>query len=234
MARRFWPARRHGAALYDVETRQRRGPLLPHPEPVSCVTFSPDGQYAVTGCEDGLVRFWHVAAGEMLEKTLTHHGELRALAFSSDGKLLLTGSEDRTARLWNVATGQAAAAPLPHAHGVNSVAISPDNKTLLTASQDGRGQLWDAATGKPIGPPVVQGAGLSVAGFSADGRTFLLARANGGSALCRCRRPWTATRSDWFSRSAVDGPGIERRWHRRRTGWPEMARAPPRLPMLRP
>ena len=71
---------------------------------ITCVAFSPDGDFLATSSDDGTVKLWSVATEE---ETATFHGhtaEVLAVAFSLDGKTLASASVDRTARLWNVAT----------------------------------------------------------------------------------------------------------------------------------
>src|SRR5262249_50217651 len=46
------------AQRWDTVTGKSIGEPLPHPGPIECVAFTPDGKHFVTGCNDGVVRLW--------------------------------------------------------------------------------------------------------------------------------------------------------------------------------
>ena len=98
---------------------------------------------------------WHVAA-KLMERSLSHHGDVHGVAFSPDGRRLATVSADRTACLWDVAKGAPLASPLNHEGAVLTIAFSPDGRMIATAGDDGVLRRWDAVTGdvaRRIEPP---------------------------------------------------------------------------------
>jgi WD40 repeat protein len=130
--------------------------LLHHEDPVSCVTFSPDGKTLASASDDHTVRLWDVATRQLLGKPLEGHtAAVTSVAFSRDGKTLASASEDNAVRLWDVATRQPLGKPLEgHTDYVRSVTFSPDGKTLASASDDHTVRLWDVATRQPLGKPL--------------------------------------------------------------------------------
>jgi WD40 repeat protein len=50
------------ARLWEAATGRPLGAPYPHPAALHAVAFSPDGRTLLTGCEDGLARFWEVPA----------------------------------------------------------------------------------------------------------------------------------------------------------------------------
>ena len=66
--------------------------------------FTPDSKtLAVTG-QDGTVRLWSIAAGQVA-LTLQHHiGPVTGVSFSNDGMLMATSGADATVRLWPAAS----------------------------------------------------------------------------------------------------------------------------------
>src|SRR5262245_9894794 len=69
-----------------------------HRQPVSSVTFTPDGKTAIAGCdalgssaERDLIRFWDAATGTLLRSLDLPNGT-ECLALSSDGKILAAQS----------------------------------------------------------------------------------------------------------------------------------------------
>lgn len=100
--------------------------------------FSPDGQVLATLSEDGRIRLWQVADGQLLH-TLEGY---RFIEFSPDGRVLATLSEDGMFRLWQVADGQ-----LFHALDdcrFEFIKFSPDGQMLARDGCDGI-EIWQWA-----------------------------------------------------------------------------------------
>jgi len=66
----------------------------------SSIAFSCDGQYLVSGLEDGLIRLWSVN-GEHLTLFEAHEGNISAVAFSRDGRKLASVSGG-TIKIWDL------------------------------------------------------------------------------------------------------------------------------------
>ena len=143
------------------------------------VGFSPDGQFIVSGSEDGTVRLWNLD-GKAIGEPFQEHGEsVLSVGFSPDGQFIVSGSEDGTVRLWNL-NGEAIGEPFQRNGGsVWSVGFSPDGQFIVSGSEDGTVRLWNL-DGEAIGEPF-QGNGGSVlsVGFSPDGQSIVSGSSDG-------------------------------------------------------
>jgi WD40 repeat protein len=154
-----------------------------HENWVSCVAFSRDGTYIVSGSKDMTLRLWNANTGESTGKPLTGHlGKVTSAAFSPDGTHIVSGSDDGTLRLWNAHTGtpvwntssRRAIGSLFGLSEVTSVAFSPDGNRIVSGSNHGEVQVWDTLSGQPTTSPMKGNRSrvMNVA-FSADGTTVI-------------------------------------------------------------
>ncbi len=116
---------------------------------VSSLAFSPDGTTLVTGNQQGMIRVWDTATGQ-LRDTLKGHppgvrGGVLSLVYAPDGKTLASGGEDGTVRLWQAATGTQLLCLKGQPAAVNTVAFSRDGRRLAAALHDGTVRIWDSS-----------------------------------------------------------------------------------------
>jgi WD40 repeat protein len=81
--------------LYDLSTQQMAIELTGHGDAVSCLAYSPDGAWLISGSEDRTIRFWNGTTGE-LAVVQSLDTPVKALGFSSDGRYLYTGNANTT------------------------------------------------------------------------------------------------------------------------------------------
>jgi len=76
---------------------------------IYAVGWSPEGDRALTGGQDGTVRLFSVdrSAGSLTQTALGegHVGKVFGVAWSADGRHVVSGGQDRTLRLWSVEDG---------------------------------------------------------------------------------------------------------------------------------
>ena len=142
-ARRKLPALINKWPLPDLPHPALQRALTGHTGPVRAVAIAPDGTWLATGGDDGSVRIWDPATGEL---DISATGGIRAVAFAPDGTWLATGGDDGSVRIWDPATGQQRAALTGHTGYVSAVAIAPDGTWLATAGGDRSVRIWDPAT----------------------------------------------------------------------------------------
>jgi WD40 repeat protein len=166
-----------------------RHALLPHPAEVHAVAFAPGtgpGYRLLTGCADGKLRVWAVAAdGKIVGPSVLpegHDGAVRALAFSPDGKRFASAGEDRRVGVWEASGGgrqfwlRAGAGTGDSAHqgAVTSVQFTPDGH-LVSAGRDNALRVWklDESGGELVGSQPGRTGDATQLGVSADGRRLL-------------------------------------------------------------
>ncbi len=76
-----------------------------HQDPITNLTYSPDGATVATGSQDGTVALWDARDGSLIRTLIGHSDGVNSIAFSPDGQRLISGSDDRTAILWDVSQG---------------------------------------------------------------------------------------------------------------------------------
>lgn len=154
---------------------QTPGLVIPfgHTSGIASAVFSPNGQFILTGGQDGTAKLWDMK-GRVIQ-TFAAKAAVMAVAFSPDGKSVLTGGMDNTAKLWDI-SGQERQSFIGHDYWVETVAFSPDGTTILTGCTNGTAKLWDL-NGKTLLTINIQSSGgtsVRAVTFSPNGRTLLI------------------------------------------------------------
>merc|ERR1719379_2055291 len=122
-----------------------------HSEPISSVTLSSDGQFALSGAWDRTMRLWDLNTGSTVRTFHGHTKDVNSVAFSSDNRQIVSGSRDRTAKLWNtLAECKYTIVEDMHTDWVSSVKFSPSAKMPLIVSGgwDKLVKVWNLNTCK--------------------------------------------------------------------------------------
>ncbi len=141
--------------LWDVP-QQSKIAVLQHAAVINCASFSTDGRQLVTGDNDGVVKIWDAATGNLQKKLDCRSeeywscGGIQKVALSSDGVLLATGQQDGWLLLWQMQTGEILFDLIGHLDSVSVLEFSPEGRTLLSGDFAGIYKLWDVKTGREI------------------------------------------------------------------------------------
>lgn len=144
---------------------------------ISCVAFSPSGQWLATSDTGGESQVWDVGSGQRHLMLKTDAAWSSAVAFSPKGHLLASVGDDYQVKLWDVQTGECLQALTGHQHTIYTVAFSPDGRTLASGGLDSTVIVWHIDPASPRSEPQLQrfqgheGRVWSVA-FSPDGTTL--------------------------------------------------------------
>ena len=113
------------------------------------LSVSADGQRAVSGGVDGMVRVWDLRSGAAVHTLTGHHGPVMAVAVSADGQRAVSGGEDGTVRVWDLRSGAAAHTLTGHNRRISAVAISADGRYAVSGG-GGTVRVWDLADGAEL------------------------------------------------------------------------------------
>jgi WD40 repeat protein len=148
--------------IWDFEGNPIGNVSQAHDIAIRAVTFSPDGQFLITGGSDGSysksggvhgsVRFWDREGHSVREPLIAHKDAVTAITMSRDPQILVVGSNDETISLWNQ-TGQLIEQPHAHKIAVEAVAVSLDGQIIASGGYDSLICLWDKH-GNSIGSPL--------------------------------------------------------------------------------
>lgn len=128
--------------------------------PLLSITVSPDGNYAATGDQSGIVSVWDLRSGKRCKSWRPFAGETR-VQFSPRGTWLAAGSDYRDGRviLWTMEDFKEAANFVAHDGTLYALAFSADEKLLATGGREEIIKLWNladviAAKKHSSGPPM--------------------------------------------------------------------------------
>ncbi len=104
--------------------------VIDHASPVNDVVFLDDGAQLVTGTDDGKVRLWDAASGELVLTILDQRVAVGQLAYSPTGRWLAAGTRDGMLRVWDVGSWDEPRWTIKNENRCDRIAASPDG-TLL-------------------------------------------------------------------------------------------------------
>jgi WD40 repeat protein/tRNA A-37 threonylcarbamoyl transferase component Bud32 len=150
-----------------------------HADAVTCVTFSPDGQYLASSSMDQTIKLWDAQTVKEIRNYKGHTHWVSRVNFTPDGRRLVSVSEDGSARVWEVETAKCLFVLRGHAGPFAGLSISRDGKYAATGSYDQTAKIWDLLA-EP-GSRTLQAAQSQVSSvrFSRDGSQLAVATLGG-------------------------------------------------------
>jgi len=149
---------------------------------VNAVSFSPDGQYAITGGSNHTVKLWEVVTGQEVQTFEGLSSQPISVSLSPDSEKLVTESSNGVVRIWDVETGRPLHTFEEHSEAVLAATFSPDGQYVLSGSgRSGTLQLWEAETGMPVRTFDENPEAVFSLAFSPDGNYVLSGSGQSGT-----------------------------------------------------
>jgi periodic tryptophan protein 2 len=73
-----------------------------HSYDMSCLAYSPDGQFVATGGDDGKIKLWNTQSGFSFITFSEHQGGITSLEFAKQGQIVFSSSLDGTIRAFDL------------------------------------------------------------------------------------------------------------------------------------
>ncbi|KAH9976252.1 WD repeat protein [Lactifluus volemus] len=117
---------------------------------VNALAYSPDGQFIVTGGDDGKVKLWNTRSGFCIITFSQHTASVSSVQFASQGQVLFSASLDGTVRAFDLVryrNFRTFTSPSPVQF--SCLAVDPSGEVIAAGSTDSfEVFLWSIQTGK--------------------------------------------------------------------------------------
>ena len=90
--------------FFDFKGKCLYNPINTKDKFTTPISFSPDGQYLVSGGRKDLL-IWDIKTGELKHRLKSHQSMITSISWSPNGKYILSGSWDGTAKVWDPISG---------------------------------------------------------------------------------------------------------------------------------
>ena len=141
----------HTVSLWNLASGLQTTIFRGHTQPLSAMSFSPDGKWLVTGDLLPMIKIWEVATGqEKYSFQLSNKVKASGIVFSPDSRRVLILDGTNRMRTWDVLNGSELPPFITDNYSVEKANFFPDERRLLTSSNDRKLIIWDYETRKKL------------------------------------------------------------------------------------
>jgi WD40 repeat protein len=132
--------------LWDLDTGEVLRTFEDRDRFVYCMALTRDGRYVVSGWQDGHIKVWDTATGEVAERS---RGDeyVSAVAVSGDGRLALSTGGTGEVQVWDLMTGDSVLRLEGHARSPAYIAVTDDGRRAVSSGYDKEVRIWDLTKG---------------------------------------------------------------------------------------
>ncbi|XP_064642967.1 protein qui-1-like [Lineus longissimus] len=118
-----------------------------HAERITCVVFTFDSQYIVTGSVDKSLKVWETQTGKLTQVLVEHDAMITTIAVTNCNQHVVSGSADTKILVWNLTTGTVEHHLSGHSGTVTALRLTSDGTVLISGSKDGTLRVWGVNQG---------------------------------------------------------------------------------------
>uniref|UniRef100_A0A7S2U3F1 WDR5-like beta-propeller domain-containing protein n=1 Tax=Lotharella oceanica TaxID=641309 RepID=A0A7S2U3F1_9EUKA len=122
--------------------------LMGHSRAITCLEFSPDGQFLASGSADCTVKIWNFKSGKLHKSLEEHTAGINAVAWGGKSGALCTASDDGRIFVYNVKTWKIRHKLLGHQKPVFCVDMSNDESLIVSGGMDNKVRIWSSRSGR--------------------------------------------------------------------------------------
>lgn len=162
--------------------------LASTPQPLTWMrsaVFSPNGKRVATAGDEGILRLYDTATGNILKSVRTSSAKdmhVTQIAYSADGRMIATTGSDGKIRIWAAETLKPVRSWAAGTSYVSGIAWPRAGKYLATSGYDNAARLWDPLKGKQVRRLTGLESDAYAVAMSRDGK---LVAAGGPDGTCR-------------------------------------------------
>lgn len=145
---------------------------LGHSDRVSCLDYSPDGTYIISGGNDHVLKLWQVATGQMVRTFQGHRAQIYDVKWGADGNIYSCCWDDRRLIKWDISTGKIIKEIKFTGEAATKIAVSNNGKYLAAACGDEGIWLFNTSDLSLIKKFTLKEAGY--VNFSDDDKTLFI------------------------------------------------------------
>ena len=141
---RFATASGDTVQLWDTATAKpaKNANPLSHQEPVTHLSFRPDGLRLLAASRDDGVHVWNLETGQPVFPPMTHDRFPHTAFFSPDGERIATVTEDGSVHIWDASSGLPLATPLANVQpGTVAFSSDPGHRPVALVRTE-KASLW--------------------------------------------------------------------------------------------